>query len=63
MRERERASGKPRTPIVAITARALSTGKEECLRAGMDEYLTKPVSLQQLRKLLGLGLQGLGETA
>lgn len=52
LREREKSVGQARTPVVAITARALSKGKEECLQAGMDEYLTKPVSLHQLRKLL-----------
>lgn len=53
IRERERNQGAPRTPIVAITARAVPKGREECLQAGMDEYLTKPVSLDQLKRLLG----------
>ncbi|MBX3172287.1 MAG: response regulator [Candidatus Eremiobacteraeota bacterium] len=53
IRGHERASGRPRTPIVAVTARALADGREECLKAGMDEYLTKPVSLNELRTLLG----------
>ncbi|HVU20436.1 MAG TPA: response regulator [Rhizomicrobium sp.] len=43
IRADELAFGRPRTPIIALTADALETGKQACKDAGMDGFLTKPV--------------------
>jgi PAS domain S-box-containing protein len=48
---RETESG-TRIPIVAITASAIEAERNRCLDAGMNAYLSKPVSLQRLSEVL-----------
>ncbi|ATE72075.1 ATP-binding protein [Lysobacter capsici] len=70
-RERDagaRRGGGSRLPIIAITASALPEQVDQCIAAGMDAYLIKPVHLSQLRETLQRWLpaeagDGPGETA
>jgi signal transduction histidine kinase/CheY-like chemotaxis protein len=49
--EAQRADG-VRLPIVAMTANAMAGDRQRCLDAGMDDYLAKPVSREQLESCL-----------
>jgi CheY-like chemotaxis protein len=48
----EKHSGKPHIPIVTLTANALSGDREKYIGAGMDSYLSKPIELATLHKIL-----------
>lgn len=44
--------GRRRMPIVALTANAVKGESRRCIAVGMDDYMTKPVQLSQLRAML-----------
>jgi two-component system sensor histidine kinase BarA len=46
----EEQSASPATPIIALTAHALADEKRKLLKCGMNDYLSKPISPEQLRE-------------
>ena len=55
IRSRERGQGH-RVPIIGVTAHALESDRELCLDAGMDDYMSKPISPELLEEKIQLWL-------
>ena len=54
---RRREAGDRHTPIIAMTANAMKGDRERCLQAGMDDYVSKPVRIEDLHAALSRALQ------
>ena len=52
IREQERTGGRKPVPIVAMTANAFNEDRERALAAGMDGFMTKPIDLAKLKRIL-----------
>jgi two-component system, sensor histidine kinase and response regulator len=42
----------PKVPIVAMTAHAMKGAKEECMAAGMDDYISKPITPDTIAEMI-----------
>jgi signal transduction histidine kinase len=55
LREREAAEpGRRRTPVIALTASAMAEDRQRCIDAGMDGFLSKPFTREELAQALAL---------
>ncbi len=55
---RKLENGRNRIPILALTASVLTNDIQECFKAGMDDYVSKPINLDDLeKKIYGLLLK------
>jgi two-component system sensor histidine kinase/response regulator len=48
----------PNIPVIALTANALASDHDQCIEAGMDDFLTKPIDRTRLEESLGRALLG-----
>jgi len=60
-----RDGSESRPVIVAVTANAMAGDAERCRAAGMDDYISKPISVRELRRVLSPWLDevAVGESA
>jgi CheY-like chemotaxis protein len=52
MREIRNRAEWPKLPIIAITAKAMADDRDQCLDAGANDYIAKPIDVDKLLSLL-----------
>jgi len=53
----QQQNGQKKTPIIALTANAFDNDRTKCLKAGMDDYISKPATRKQLSEILARWLK------
>jgi CheY-like chemotaxis protein len=62
IRRWEKETGRPRLGIIALTAGAYDEDRQQCLAAGMDDFLAKPISLNDLALVVKQRLGARGQS-
>ena len=52
IRDWEQLTGRPAIPIIALTADAFPEDREHCMRIGMDDFLAKPIIIEELMRAI-----------
>ncbi len=58
IRKNEQKQNRQRTAIVALTADAMTGDRDKCIKAGMDDYLNKPVRAKEIADMLTKWIEG-----
>lgn len=53
-RRMESESGLSKTPIVGLSGHPITEGRENCLASGMDDYLQKPFTINELQEIIDI---------